>query len=368
MVTLKPKTCPFCGMIADDSDLTRHYFSDNALIQFIKERKPKWSEQVGACSKCLEEFKRVSDSEVSQAQLLQSSGGEEQTVITYQKDVIPEATAEENACLITIHGENLGKKYDMDLHEMVLGRSETANIRIDEENVSRHHAKITRVGAEYVLEDLSSTNGTFVNTKKITKASLKEGDLVLIGNSILKFISGSNIENLYHDEIYKLATLDGLTQIYNKKFLLEKIQTEFSRSKRYTRDMSFVMYDFDHFKKLNDQYGHQGGDFILKKTASLILKNLRKEDIFGRYGGEEFAIILPETHLQSTVRLCEKLRLLVAGANYEFNNLVIKVTISIGAAALTPNVLTFQDLVEKADRALYRAKREGRNKVIAHTE
>ena len=354
-------------MNADDSELTKHYFANEPLVQYIVRKKPRWLIERGACAKCLEEFNRVFAQEISQIQQA-SPAPEEQTVIATQKNMMPESSEGVGACLITIHGENLGKKYDLELHEMVIGRSETANIRVDEENVSRNHAKITKVENEYQLEDLNSTNGTFVNTKKILKTILKEGDLVLIGNTILKYISGSNIENLYHDEIYKLATLDGLTQVYNKKFLLEKLQTEFSRSKRYTRDMAFIIFDFDHFKKLNDQYGHPAGDFVLKKTASLIMKNMRKEDIFGRYGGEEFAIILPETPLQSAVRLCEKLRLLVAGVNFEFNNLVIKVTISMGAAALSPNVKTYQDLLEKADRALYKAKREGRNKVVGHTD
>jgi len=354
-------------MNVDDSELTKHYFANTELIAYIQNKKPNWNPQLGACSKCLEEFDRVQKTEVSKIVPV-SAVGDEQTVITHQQEIMAEAGEGEGACLITIHGENLGKKYDLDLNEMVIGRSDTSNITVNEENVSRHHAKITKVEAEYFIEDLKSTNGTFVNTKKIEKVSLREGDLVLIGNTILKYISGSNIENLYHDEIYKLATLDGLTQVYNKKFLLEKLLTEFSRSKRYERDMSFVIFDFDHFKKLNDQYGHPAGDFVLRKTASLIMKNMRKEDIFGRYGGEEFAIILPETHLQSALRLSEKLRLLVASINYEYNNIILKVTISIGAASIDKNTKNFQDLVEKADRALYKAKREGRNKVVGFSE
>lgn len=354
-------------MNIDNSELSKHYFTNKELLDFIKSKKPHWNEQIGACSKCLEEYNQVMNAELSKVQPAGESG-DEQTVITNQQEIMTESPDAQGACLITIHGENLGKKYDLDLHEMVIGRSDTANIRVDEENVSRHHAKIVREGAEFYIEDLGSTNGTFVNTKKIDKMNIKEGDLILIGNTILKYISGSNIENMYHDEIYKLATLDGLTQVYNKKFLLEKLQTEFSRSKRYNRNMSFVIFDFDHFKKLNDQYGHPAGDYVLKKTASLILKNMRKEDIFGRYGGEEFAIILPETSTDSAIRLCEKLRLLVSSVNYEFNNMVIKVTISVGAASIMENTKNYQDLIEKADRALYKAKREGRNKVIAHTE
>ncbi len=366
MAQNEQKRCPFCGMNVDHSDLTKHFFANQELIEFIQKRKPHWKTDQGACSSCLEEFSRVFTQETSPPPL--QAAGEEQTVITHQQELMTDSPGVEGACLITIHGENLGKKYDLDLNEMVIGRSDTANIRVDEENVSRHHAKITRSKKEYFIEDLKSTNGTFVNTKKIEKTSLKEGDLVLIGNTILKYISGSNIENMYHDEIYKLATLDGLTKVYNKKFLLEKLQTEFSRSKRYDRHMSFVIFDFDNFKKLNDQYGHPTGDFVLRKTASLIMKNMRKEDIFGRYGGEEFAIILPETHLQSAVRLSEKLRLLVSSINYEYNDLILKATISIGAADLSPNVKNYQELIEHADRALYKAKREGRNKVVAFSE
>lgn len=275
------------------------------------------------------------------------------------------------ACLIVIHGANLGKKYDLVGTEAIIGRGENSEIRINEDNVSRKHAEIKIKGEKISIQDLGSTNGTFVNTKRSKTTVLRDGDLVLVGNTILKFISRKNIENAYHDEIYRLATLDGLTQCYNKKFFLERLSNEYSRSDRYKRNLSLIMLDFDHFKLINDIHGHQAGDYVLKKTASLVMRNLRKEDTLGRYGGEEFAIILPETDLKRSLQIAEKMRSLIENVDYTFNEKKLKVTISIGVSAYSSRkskTLTYNDLIELADKALYRAKNLGRNKVVGSDE
>jgi diguanylate cyclase (GGDEF)-like protein len=268
------------------------------------------------------------------------------------------------SCLIVIHGTHLGKKYDLELPELIIGRNDDADIVIHEDNVSRKHSKIIQRGDKVIIEDLDSTNGTFVNTKKTKTTKLKDGDLVLIGNTILKFISRGNIENAYHEEIYRLATLDGLTQCYNRKFFIEKLSNEFSRAQRYKRDLALVIFDLDKFKLINDMHGHQAGDFVLKKVASIIMRNLRKEDFLGRYGGEEFAIILPETNLNKSYALADKLRQLIAGVKFKYNNKELTITMSGGIASLEGNLINYNDLIELADKALYIAKNKGKNLII----
>lgn len=276
------------------------------------------------------------------------------------------ANARSKPCLLIIHGGSLGKKFTLEKPEMIIGRGDPVDIRLNEEQVSRQHAKISFDGHDTEIEDLTSANGTYVNTKRLKNAKLRHGDLLLIGRTILKFISGDNVENAYHEEIYRLATMDGLTQIYNKKYFMERLQGEFGRSRRYKRDLALVLFDLDHFKQTNDIHGHPAGDYVLKRVANLISDNLRKEDIFGRYGGEEFSIILPETDSERSSIIGEKLRKLVEESIFRFNNIQIPVTISMGISSFHAernNITTAEALIEQSDQALYYIKKNGRNGV-----
>ncbi|HLG18852.1 MAG TPA: GGDEF domain-containing protein [Bdellovibrionota bacterium] len=349
--------CAMCGLKLDDTDLTRHYLKDPRLVQFIQQTHQTWTPDQGACSRCLENFAR----ELSTPSAAREEITDEQTVITAAEEFIRDVPEEGGASLITIHGVDLGKKFDLPDGDMIIGRGDSSHVRVNEENVSRQHAKLFKQGTEVIIEDLHSTNGTFVNTKKITSHPLKDGDLILVGNTILKFVSGSHVESQYHEEIYRLATIDGLTRIFNKNFFLDKVTHEFGRSKRYRRELTLILFDFDHFKKINDTYGHPCGDFVLQKTGSIIMKNMRKEDVCGRYGGEEFGILLPETSLQSALRLADKIRKLVEGTVFDFAGATLKSTISVGVASLTQDVRTSEQFIARADEALYRAKRDGRN-------
>lgn len=270
------------------------------------------------------------------------------------------------ASLVIIHGSHFGKRIELNKDKMVIGRAEDADIIVDVEHVSREHAVILKEGSNFIIEDSNSTNGTFVNTKKIKKTTLQEQDLILIGNTIFKFISSENLENIYHGEIYRLATMDCLLNIYNKKFFLEKIEDELSRSQRYRRDLSLIMFDIDHFKQINDTHGHLAGDFILQKLAKTIKSHLRKDDTFARYGGEEFAIILPESNVLHAAITCEKIRNLIADTHFVYENERISVTISLGLVSYKPgrHVESHFAFIDKADHALYEAKNTGRNKVV----
>lgn len=322
------------------------------MRDLIRGQLPRWTPDEGVCKNCLQSLEGAA---------LQ----DEKTVVVSAQHLIRQAATPTEACLITIHGSDFGKKFTLNRPEMIIGRGETADVRIASENVSRQHTKIVQEDQTYVLHDLQSTNGTFVNTKKVAQTTLRDGDLILIGNTILKFISGSNIENQYYEEIYKLATVDGLTQAYNKKFFLNRLDEEFGRSRRYGRNLSVVLFDLDHFHRLNNTYGHIAGDFVLKTLSRMILRNLRKEDLFGRFGGEEFAILLPETPEKDVLFLAEKIRKLVEQTDFNHDGTRIRVTISLGIAFSSEKVPTWKDLLEQADAAMYRAKSDGRNLVRA---
>ncbi|RME23391.1 MAG: GGDEF domain-containing protein [Deltaproteobacteria bacterium] len=277
---------------------------------------------------------------------------------------ITERPASKDACLVVIYGLDLGRKYNLDRPDLIIGRSSKADIQIDQESVSRSHAKITNTGTAIILRDLGSTNGTYVNDELVEEAQLRDGDLIKIGRTIFKFLSGSNIENAYHEEIYRLTTTDGLTEVYNKRYFMENLDREISRARRYDRQLSMIMIDVDHFKQINDTYGHLAGDYVLKALARVLSENIRREDFLARYGGEEFAVILPEIGLANAKVMAEKVRRLVEEQEFSFEGTVIPVTISIGVATLDSQQMEGADLIARADEKLYEAKQSGRNRVI----
>jgi len=276
---------------------------------------------------------------------------------------ISERPVGKEACLVVIYGLDLGKKYNLDKPSLIIGRSSKADIQIDQESVSRNHCKIINTGKTIMMRDIGSTNGTYVNDELIDEYVLRDGDLIKIGRSIFKFLSGDNIENAYHEEIYRLTTIDGLTQIFNKRYFLETLEREIGRAERYRRDLSLIIFDIDHFKKINDTYGHLAGDHVLKHLALVIKSRIRREDILSRYGGEEFTIILPEIDKENAAQFAEKIRKLIEKAVFRFEDTEIPVTISIGVARYTPDVGDVSDFIKLADDKLYEAKTQGRNLV-----
>lgn len=286
------------------------------------------------------------------------------TRVTKITNVPERIGADTESCLVQIHGPGLGKKYVLDDAEFTIGRDVTNNIVVDLDNVSRRHAKIsTRQGRPYV-EDLGSTNGTYLNDQEVLEETpLRSGDFVKVGGSIFKFLSGGNIETLYHEEIYQLTITDGLTQISNKRYLFEFLEREMGRCRRYNRALSLLIFDVDHFKTVNDANGHIAGDYVLRELAQHIKQRIRKEECFARYGGEEFAIAMPETGPENSRRFAEKIRKLVEENLFIFEGREMKITISIGVADMTMDMTEPVQFIKASDAKLYQAKKEGRNRV-----
>ncbi len=213
---------------------------------------------------------------------------------------------------------------------------------------------------------LQSTNGTFVNDVPASICKLKDGDYLRVGNCIYRFLAGGNVEAEYHEEIYRLTIIDALTDIHNKRYLLEFLDRELSRSARYLRPLSLIMFDIDRFKGINDEFGHLGGDFTLRELAACVKGSIRKEELFARYGGEEFVIVLPETPQENGIFVAERLRGLVEHHLFQYEGKAYPVTVSLGVAATNGDeALTPLDLIRQADEKLYNAKNSGRNRVVA---
>ena len=270
--------------------------------------------------------------------------------------------SDDHGILIQIYGPKLGERYSLDGDVATIGRDLGNNIVLVDESVSRNHAKIERTTRGFVLEDLDSTNGSRVNDDSIKSCLLKSGDQLQIGSFILKYIGSGNVEAVYHEEIYRMMITDGLTGIANRRKLDEALENEFLRAKRYGRPLSIAILDADHFKKVNDTHGHIVGDFVLKKLATLFQQNIRREELLGRYGGEEFVVVMPEVDSSGAFQLAEKLRKTVESTVFKSGEAELPITISVGVATLGAEE-SVKAFIDTADQALYKSKEDGRNRV-----
>ncbi|PKI12919.1 GGDEF domain-containing protein [Colwellia sp. 12G3] len=166
-------------------------------------------------------------------------------------------------------------------------------------------------------------------------------------------------------ELAQISRIDGLTQIYNRRHWQESLEQEYAKARRHDKKLSLIMLDLDYFKLLNDNYGHQCGDMVLIEVSALISSLLRVEDIFGRYGGEEFAIILPETALSGAIELAQRICNKIATKVLIYKDQAIKVTVSLGVAQLSVEESNYEELITLSDNALYQAKALGRNQVCS---
>jgi diguanylate cyclase (GGDEF)-like protein len=293
-----------------------------------------------------------------------------ETWITAPKRLFSAATRE--ACLVHIYptGPSMGCRYPLRDKELMLGRGDDCDIRIQDNSVSRRHAKIepsTDAHEGYIVTDQGSTNGTFVNDCQLAGSHpLHDGDYLRVGNCLYRYLTGGNIEAEYHEEIYRLTIQDGLTRIHNQRALTEFLDREVARSQRHNRPLSVLMFDIDRFKSINDSFGHLCGDFVLRELAESIRHTVRKEDLFARYGGEEFVMVLVETGEQEALDAGERLRELVENHQFRFETTPLKMTISVGVATTAGDPDTSPNaLLRTADERLYEAKRSGRNRVVA---
>ena len=250
-----------------------------------------------------------------------------------------------------------------------IGRSATADIcLIDVPSVSRRHARIEHQGGAITIRDLDSTNGTFVNDRRISMpVPLRAGDRFQVGEVHFKFLHDPDIEHAYHRAISDLMFRDGLTNAYNRRRFDEEFERECARAARYGRSLSLILFDLDGFKTLNDRFGHLFGDSILRRVAGLVLEEVRPEQIFARIGGDEFAILCPETSAEGARRIVDRIRDGFVGLTCLIQDTVVSPSASFGVAADVDPRTGDRELYAAADRALYRSKSAGQGQLTILT-
>ena len=269
--------------------------------------------------------------------------------------------------LILIRGTPQGKKYSLKgQKKFILGRDKSADIQLDDANVSRQHSVITMEDDKIYIADMGSRNGTFLNDESIgpNKVELAKEDMIKMGSTILKYLPAGQLETLYHINITNAAHMDKLTGLYNRKYISEVLEVEFKRAKALHSNISVVLFDIDNFKKINDTYGHDCGDYVLTTLGAQVkASGLRERDLAGRYGGEEFIVVLTNSNTQQASDVAERIRKKIEGHKFEYDGKDIPVTVSLGVASIKKDFHLGSDIYKEADKALYESKRNGKNRV-----
>ncbi len=269
--------------------------------------------------------------------------------------------------LVVVNGRtSVGKMYSLET-SLTVGRAPDCDVRLDEDGISRRHARFGRRedGVVYV-QDLESKNGTYVNGERVETYVLRDGDKIQVGHiSILKFSYQDVLDEALQRNLYESATKDPLTKVANRKSFDDSLDREFAYAVRHRSPLSVVVFDIDHFKRINDTFGHAAGDSVLHAIGQIVDRSVRAEDVFARVGGEEFALVLRGTKESDAVLCAERVRRLIEGAVFMEGSDRVPVTVSLGVACYEPTHESPEDLFRAADANLYRAKREGRNRVAS---
>jgi len=262
----------------------------------------------------------------------------------------------------------LGRRYSLKPGTVLeVGRAADAEIGFPEvPSISRRHARVSYLAEGVCLEDIGSRNGTFLNNHLVQgREALQSGDRFQIGAVVFKFLLEEDAEHAYHEAIHQMVICDGLTDLFNRRKFQEEFDREFTRARRYGRPLSLILFDVDHFKRINDSVGHLAGDAVLQGIARVVKEITRREQVVARIGGEEFAVLCPETAVEGASALAEKLRAAFAAEIMEVpGHSALSITCSFGVADVKPRMENSNTLFNVADRALYQAKADGRNCVV----
>ena len=277
---------------------------------------------------------------------------------------------------IVLAGSNLGKMFKIDADDVIIGRSSEARVRLEDDGISRKHARVFMDHGELWIEDLKSANGTIINGQRADRQKLRDGDKIQVGaTTILKFTYHDELDDNFQQKMYDAALHDGLTKAFNKRHFLERLSVEVAYARRHKTPLTLIMLDVDHFKQVNDKHGHLAGDHVLIGLAAIVEKQLRTEDLFARYGGEEFAVLCRGCSLGNA-------SLILGGARARRWSRAVGLRArrqqdarhhqhSASAAPLGRGCGRRRDgatqLVADADAALYDAKRGGWNRVVARS-
>jgi two-component system cell cycle response regulator len=268
--------------------------------------------------------------------------------------------------LTVLQGVDVGAILTLPRDVNVLGREGNVEVTVKDDSVSRQHARISQRDGHYEIEDLGSTNGSYVAGALVSgRVRLIDGVRVQLGNTIFRFGMQDEVERAASKRIYEMSVRDGLTGVYNRRYFDDRLASEFAYAMRHHTPLCVILGDIDHFKQINDTYGHQTGDMVLRRVAGELQASVRTEDLVARFGGEEFVVMTRGIDAEGGRAFAERIRAVIHRAVINADSTRVLVTMSLGVAHTqnAPDTTVAEMLVEAADVALYAAKRGGRNRV-----
>ena len=282
----------------------------------------------------------------------------------------PDPARDLRPCLLLLAGLDMGQAIEIPPGGLVIGRGGESALQLRDDGLSRVHARVSlEPSGALRIVDLGSRNGTFINGTRVTDALLWPGEKIVLGrNTVIQFVVQDAMDRRYHAEMFESTTRDGLTGVFNRKYLVQKLIADLSFARRHHMPFTLLIFDVDHFKRVNDTYGHQAGDEVLVAIARIVEDAIRTEDVLGRYGGEEFAVIAQGTPAEGALVLGERIRRRVAdepALAVDAKGDPIRATVSVGVATLVPGAIAdAARMISAADENLYAAKEAGRNRTV----
>jgi two-component system, cell cycle response regulator len=299
-------------------------------------------------------------------------GSDERTAVVSLADLRAARRIElkDRHLFVRVRGAQLGQVTRLPTTNVRVGRAQDCELWLADDGVSRRHARIFPEDLHYVIEDTQSANGTFISGQRVEHQILRDGDMVQFGpQAVFRYSITDESQEALLRQLYEASVTDALTGAANREHFDSQLRAELSYARRHKTDLSLVLFDVDHFKKVNDTYQHPVGDQVLVQIAAIVRREVRNEDVFARYGGEEFALVLRGIDIAGARTVGDRLRLKVSQNRIPLDQGELVVTVSAGCASLTTLVdQTPEAMILASDQRLYAAKRGGRNRVVAADE
>jgi diguanylate cyclase (GGDEF)-like protein len=313
-------------------------------------------------------FEGLSVTETREIEPYELDNGDEDStaIVDLRGHAIARREPKDRHLLVRLNGAQIGHVTRLPQTPCRVGRGQDCDVWVNDDGISRKHARLVPHGRGYVLEDTESANGTFVAGQRVHRHALSDGDLLQFGPSaVFRYAITDASQEALLRQLFEASVTDALTGARNRESFDMQLRSELSYARRHKADVSLILFDVDHFKRVNDTYGHPVGDKVLIELSRTVAMTLRSEDVFARYGGEEFAIVLRGIDAAGALAVGERVRATVERLRIQTPKSVLHVTISVGTASLAANYeTTAEELISLADRNLYAAKHQGRNRVV----
>ena len=277
---------------------------------------------------------------------------------------LAEAIATKNSAYLTVtQGESQGRRLKLGDVPVTMGRSADCDFRLLNRAISRLHCRVWRDNSGFWVRDLNSTNKTYLNDRPVVEARLKDGDFITVGGTVVQFTQEKDVDHAAQNEFFDLVTHDQLTGLSQRRVFEQSLEQEIARSTRRNREFVLAIVDVDELSKINREWGKVAGDDVLKQVAKALKAGLREEDLVCRFGGEEFAALLPETGIDEAEKLLNSVRSAIANVEFFIQGQSRSASVSIGAVLWNPTYKTGASLIDRTEEKLKAAKDGGRNRI-----